>query len=322
VFDHTATLLNEYDAEGKLVTTESRIVIHGGCVAGDKDTCTSALKNIYLVTVDHRNKQWTLAKVSEMNHFTGRHMAVLLYAKPGPNVRQSQVFIAGGVGEGNLFSAELCDADLLSCTDEGFAASAGRQNGCMVQFVDPETGAARIFMGCGNKSYASAEVFGDGTFTTAGSLTSAREGCRCALAGSKVFIVGGICEAASQFAAQVETFDFATDQFQLLGSMGAGEYRVNHTVTATLDRYVLIAGGSLGPGTACGYDTPSDTAIVIDARGGPGGGPVIKSPPLEMRAGRQRHVATVLADGSILLTGGVQLAIGARGSAEIWVAPP
>jgi hypothetical protein len=167
-------------------------------------------------------------------------------------------------------------------------------------------------------------MFEDSTFkTTQGSLAAAREGCRCGMVGSKVFIAGGICDAANQFAAQVETFDFATNQFQLLGSMGGGEFRINHTATSTLDRFVLITGGSKGTGTICSaFDTPVDSAILVDATGGSQGEAVIKTtPPLRMRSARQRHRATQLDDGTILLTGGAQVATGGRGTAEIFTPP-
>jgi hypothetical protein len=215
------------------------------------------------------------------------------------------VLIVGGEGESTLFSSEVCDAQAATCSDKGFSDSNYRAGGCAA--LDPDTG--RVLVGCA--SAANSTQLLDVSFSqTADSMECARRGCRCDIVGRRVILAGGepgSCSAATR----AEFFDFATGAFGLDGDLG--EVRLKHTVTATLDRHVLVAGGLDSEGVMYA------TAHLIDAGAGE---PAVRAPPLQMRRGRARHVATLLDDGTILLTGGADVPAGERGSAEIYQTPP
>jgi hypothetical protein len=142
VFDHTATLVHAYDADGKLITSVSRVIINGGCTAG-AGGCTHALNHLLLLGVDPATDHWQLIALGLLNHFRGRHSATLLYAAPGPDVRRVKVLAAGGTGEGSLFSSEICGMDAGNCEDRGFSDTNQRQDHCVAHPVDPVTGEAR-----------------------------------------------------------------------------------------------------------------------------------------------------------------------------------
>ena len=111
----------------------------------------------------------------------------------------------------------------------------------------------------------------------------------------RVLLAGGYRVGSADISAQVDIYEPNTETWTVGAPMTAA--RIGHTATVLQDGRVLVAGGSdyheLGSGcyaTAEVYDPATDTW-------GPTG--ALSEP-------RCRHTATLLADGRVLLTGGLQ----------------
>jgi WD40 repeat protein len=142
---------------------------------------------------------------------------------------------------------------------------------------------------------ASAELYDptSGTFAATGSMSVGRNSHTATLlASGKVLIVGG--QSVSGALATAELYDPTTGTFAATGTMAAA--RTSHTATLLANGKVLIAGGSNSAGATLAttelYDPNSGTNGTFVATG-------------TMAAARTSHTATLLANGNVLITGGI-----------------
>jgi hypothetical protein len=148
---------------------------------------------------------------------------------------------------------------------------------------------------------ASAEIYdpGTGTFAPAGTMASPRAGhTATVLPSGKVLITGGQNDQTAQ--ATAELYDPQTNSFTATGSMAAP--RAGHTATLLINGKVLVAGGATGkalyPGVISPAVAPQTTAELYD----PLTGQFVAT--ASMAYGRIAHTATVLPNGTVLISGG------------------
>jgi hypothetical protein len=149
-----------------------------------------------------------------------------------------------------------------------------------------------------NDGLTSAELYDPrtGQFTETGSMTAARQNHTAALlSDGRVLIVGG--EAGIIATPMVEVYDPATGTFSPAGTMPAALVGVSATLLA--DGRVLIAGGRPA---ATDDDAINSKAIATAYLLDPATGTF--SPTGSMTVARERHTATLLTDGRVLITGG------------------
>lgn len=156
----------------------------------------------------------------------------------------------------------------------------------------------------------STEVFDPtaGTFTASGSMAQARGQHTATLLGTgKVLIAGGVNDYASAAVATAELYDPATGTFAPTGTMATS--RFGHTATPMPDGRVLIIGGWTGtlvicdgePGSYQGqatagaelYDPATGTFSAVGA----------------LSHASYDHAAALRSDGTVLVVGGVDLAV-------------
>ncbi|HEY8845606.1 MAG TPA: kelch repeat-containing protein, partial [Candidatus Limnocylindrales bacterium] len=140
---------------------------------------------------------------------------------------------------------------------------------------------------------ASAELYDpkSGTFSPTGSMTTARSGYTATLLSDGRVLVTGGKELAS-----AELYDPRSGTFSPTGSMATA--REGQAATLLSDGRVLVTGGQGEP--PAGDPTGLASAELYDPRSG------TFSPTGPMSGGRVIHTATLLADGRILVTGGLQ----------------
>jgi hypothetical protein len=139
---------------------------------------------------------------------------------------------------------------------------------------------------------ASAEIYdpATGTFSSTGNLRQARFLHRSVLlANSRVLLTGG---GNFDSLASAELYDSVTGTFSLTGSMAAA--RQLHTITLLGNNQVLVTGGS--------PSFQSQTALTSAELYDPVGGQF--RPAGDMGTARERHTATALQTGQILIAGG------------------
>ena len=147
---------------------------------------------------------------------------------------------------------------------------------------------------------ASAELFDPqtGTFSPTGSMTTTREAQTATrLNDGRVLIAGG-SDAGEHAVASAELYDPKTGTFSPTGSMTTA--RAFHTATLLSDGRVLITGGDSGSWTSgpmfASAEIYNPTTGTFSATG-------------PMTSGRAWHTATLLSDGRVLMTGGVNTSV-------------
>jgi hypothetical protein len=120
------------------------------------------------------------------------------------------------------------------------------------------------------------------------------------LPNGKVLIAGGTeyLGLTSTILASAELYDPVTGKFTATGSMGAD--RTNHTATLLKNGDVLIAGGWSCPRSSCSTAVALASAELYDPKTGK------FHSTGSMFAARAQATATLLADGRVLMTGGVR----------------
>ena len=216
-----------------------------------------------------------------------------------------RVLVAGGYEAGNitLASADLYDpaTDTFSATGSLAAARGSHTATLLSDGRVLVAGGGPASWSVGDASLASAELYDPttGTFSPTGSVTTAR-GFHTAtlLADGRVLITGGhpaAWSATGPFIASAELYDPTTGTFSPTGSLATA--RDLHTATLLSGGRVLVAGG-LARGRAYA-DDPQFLALaeLYD----PAGSFSATGPMTERRAWQ---MATLLADGRVLVTGG------------------
>jgi len=158
---------------------------------------------------------------------------------------------------------------------------------------------------------ASAEVYDSaaGSFTTTGSMTSPRYAhAATSLQNGNVLVTGGFASTNDCFdvgepaQSSAELYDFSSGSFHATGSMIEG--RGGHTSTLLINGRVLIAGGGQqGGGGFPFFGTARKTAEVYDP------GTRVFTLTGSMATARLGHTATVLANGKVLVIGGVSTSL-------------
>jgi hypothetical protein len=223
-----------------------------------------------------------------------RHTATLL--------SDGKVLITGGANnDAILASAELFDpatgtfsATGSMATSREFHTATALQTGKVLVAGGDRTGNEDL--------EASAEIYdpATGTFSSAGNMSASRfTHSATLLMTGKVLIAGGGnisgCPAACAFndLASAELFDPATGTFALTGSMAIG--RRTHTTTLLNDGTVLMAGGGNGDSDP---PYPLTLAEIFNPNAGAFSGTG------SLLSARVNHTATLLKDGTVLVTGG------------------
>jgi N-acetylneuraminic acid mutarotase len=147
-----------------------------------------------------------------------------------------------------------------------------------------------------------------GTFTLlSGTLNTARVGHTATLlANGQVLIVGGY-DPATGIIADAELYDPTAQEFIDLGNTNTPRFR--HTATLLQNGQVLIAGGETDPTPSGAYNTAE---IFNPATG------AFTVLPASMTTAREGHVATLLNNGKVLITGGDLPGTGSLNTAEIY----
>jgi hypothetical protein len=229
-----------------------------------------------------------------------------------------RVLIAGGYdhNDGALVSAVLYDAANDTFSPTGFMADARGYHtatllagGRVLITGGGPPGWPGSLTGITGPFLASAELYDPrtGTFTSTGSMATAREGHTATLlTDGRVLITGG-AEFQARSVASAELYDPRTGMFSPTGSMTTA--RAFHTATLLADGRVLIVGGSPA---AWGTTLKLASAEVYD----PKTGTFTLTGP--MTGERDFHTATLLADGRVLVAGGSSTSQEDLASAEIY----
>jgi hypothetical protein len=244
-------------------------------------------------------------------------MAVGRQIQTATLLADGRVLVAGGYGNRDeaLASAELYDLVANAFSVTGSLADA-RGSHTATLLADGSVliagGGPASWLNASSSYLASAEVYdpGTGTFSPTGSMTTARDGhTATALLDGRVLIAGGN-DLGDHGVASAELYDPETGTFTATGSMTTA--RGFHTATRLSDGRVLITGGDPAAWTFSGPYLAS--AEVYD----PATGTFAASG--SMAVGRELHAASLLADGRVLITGGVSESLHATSldSAELY----
>jgi hypothetical protein len=164
-------------------------------------------------------------------------------------------------------------------------------------------------------TYASAELFDPktGAFTATGSMATPRaDATATPLADGRVLLAGGFDTKTRQVFESAELYDPKTGTFSATGSMTAK--RFFHGATALQDGRVLVVGGYSAPYssgcTSCAGILAS--LEVFDTKTG------AYSTTGSMADGQNGHIATLLQDGLVLVTGGHDASGNSTAAAEVF----
>lgn len=254
-------------------------------LVGGWSSSTTASAEVY----DPASETFTATKRS-MNYRRGGHTATLL-----PDGR---VLVAGGWGYSTITNtAEIYDSETDTFTITGrMTASRGSHDASLLH-----TGKVLLV---GGQNLNSAEVYDPvtGVFTsTSGNMTIQRYDANISsvLPNGTVLVAGG--NNSSDYSSTAEIFDPSTGTFTSTGNMTTS--RSVFTSTPLTNGKVLIVGGSTY--TAEVYDSTTGTFTAVAAH---------------TTALRTGHTATLLLDGTVLISGGIDS--DARATAEIYEEPP
>ena len=226
-------------------------------------------------------------------------------------LQNGQVLAAGGgVGAIPVSSAEIYDPQTRHWTPTGSLQQARRGAGAVL-LAD---GRVLLAGGVGSAQLlSSAEIFdpGTGRWTPTGSMTTPRLGGTLTLLPSgDVLAAGGTSPSGQQGTgggqtisptSSAEIYHAATDTWTLTGSMTAARFEASGTLLS--DGRVLIAGGFGGPGAPGGAGGIQYNPLTSTEGYDPAVGAF--SATGQMINARADHVAARLADGTVLVTGGL-----------------
>ena len=142
-------------------------------------------------------------------------------------------------------------------------------------------------------------------FSATGLMTTQRDGHSATLLSDGRVLMAGGMDQQDDALASAELFDPKSGTFSLTGSLTA--VRASHTATLLSDGRVLIVGGVVHVPS----EAPLASAELYDPKTG------TFTPTGSMSTGRERHTATLLSDGRVLVVGGYGKS-GALSSAELY----
>lgn len=234
---------------------------------------------------------------------SGASMSIGRHSPAAAGLSDGRVLIAGGWGGARGSVKTLASAELYDPVTGKFTATTGSMKIARSGHTATTLKDGRVLIAGGkgvypNDGLTSAELYDPrtGQFTETGSMTAARQNHTAALlSDGRVLVVGG--EAGIIATPLVEVYDPATGTFSQAGTMPAALSGVSATPLA--DGRVLIAGGRPA---ATDDDAINSKAIATAYLFDPATGTF--SPTGPMTAARERHTATLLTDGRVLIAGG------------------
>jgi hypothetical protein len=235
------------------------------------------------------------------------------------------VLIVGGVGDlsNALDSAELFDPGT------GTFRATGRMTKARIEPTVTTLQDGRVLVAGGASAgdpvpMSSAEIYDPlaGTFAATGSMTTERwhqtatllPNGRVLMAGG--ITVGGFLPSGIQVVPPAELYNPASGKFVATGWMTID--RVDHTATLLPNGKVLVVGGTTGSGGSVGFgsgrvmaDARASAALIGTTTTKPDGSAELYDPATgkftrtgSMSTARDRHTATLLPDGRVLIAGG------------------
>jgi hypothetical protein len=282
-FSPTGSLAEARGEQSSTRLPDGRVLIAGGGIAG------WVFSGTFLASAElYDPKTGTFSATGSLGTPREAHTSTLL--------EDGRVLIAGGVEMPNqsLASAELYDPKTGTFSATGSMATARAWHTATLL---PD---GRVLVAGGwpagwssGSALASAEIYDPktGRFAATGSMIGGRTfHAATSLADGRVLVTGGQDTAADL--ASAEIYDPKTGMFTATGSMiGGREY---HTATLLVDGRVLVAGG--GSDYTNRYFHAS--AELYDPKTGTFG------PTGPLTDARTNHMASLLADGRVLVTGG------------------
>jgi WD40 repeat protein len=208
-------------------------------------------------------------------------------------LNNGQVLIAGGSDNSGkaLSSAVLYDPVAGSFTSTGNMTAAREfHTASLLPDGTVLIAGGRAASGSSYVYLNTAEIYNPvtGTFSAIANMTTARYGHIAVVYNGNILIAGGSNGGATALAT-AELFNPTTKTFTGTGSMAASQGRQNFTATV-MTSGVLVAGG-------VGGATAFSSAETYQAG--------VFSPAGNMTAARSAHTATLLQDGTVLITGGL-----------------
>lgn len=246
---------------------------------------------------DPATGNWTPAR--SLNTSRYGHVATLL--------QNGKVLVAGGYNGNYLASAELYDPATGTWTFTG-SLNLGRYGFTATLMPDGKVLVAGGSSSAGNTT--SAELYDPATelWTPTGSLNKGRlEHTATLMPDGKVLVAGGSGNGPSETVSEMELYDPLLGSWALAGPMI--QPRVGHTATLLPNGQVLFAGGfANGPAP-----TPFSSAECYNPLAG------TNQPTGALNTGRSFHTATLLPNGTVLVSGGTAHAENdTTGSAEVY----
>jgi len=223
----------------------------------------------------------TFAATDTLTEARHHHAATLL--------KDGRVLLTGGVSAAaaQLATAEVFDPDTGRFFSTGRAVTARSAHSATL--LDNGTVLIAGGIGSDGEAIANAEIYNPatGTFGAVRDMTVARSAHTATLLDNgDVLVVGGVDETGAPLAS-AEIFDAVSHRFSATGNLATA--RANHAAMLLANGDVLIAGGLADAAlpTAELYDAAAGTFTVVT-----------------MGTERSAPTATLLGDGTVLLTGG------------------
>ena len=327
---HTATLLNNgtvlvtggLGGTNGLTSAEVFDPVSGtfsaaGSMAVARSSHTATLLNNGQVLVTGGGSATAELFDPASGHFTATgSMAILRSGQTATLLSDGRVLVTGG----NTTGGETATAELYNPTSGTFTSTGSMET---VRWGHTATllsdgrvlVAGGIGSGTGNAGYlASAEIFDpvSGAFTVTGSMKTKRWWHETTLLGDGRVLVSGGVDLFRTVTSEAELFDPASGTFTPTGSMT--NMRRIHTSTLLNNGKILVTGGEYFVMTQALLSLA--TAEIFDpASGG------FASTTGNMETARSGHTATLLNDGSVLVTGGIDFTAqggGVLASAELF----